>query len=242
MNNVLANYSCKLVCLYIIFTPLKRQNRKMEWAELRDRATRNQLKGCCFVPTTGRRLLKIHLVYVSLINSVVKPATKLLVVSVIKMLRTFFSEAYNIQNVKSILRGSPSVKSIYTSSKSFQIVPALQELDRREEKVVDTLFNGLLSSNRACLAKSITLTESTHPRKRLQARSLLKKALQHCKQCQQNNNSYSFRIGTYMRFRLREREKIVFINFVINIRIIRSTRCWKINIPGKHGKVSYKSG
>ena len=74
-------------------------------------------------------------------------------------------------------------------SKLFQIVQATQELDSREENVVDTLYNGLLSSNRACLAQSITLTESTHPRKRLQARSLLKKPLQHCKQCQEKDNS-----------------------------------------------------
>ena len=66
----------------------------------------------------------------------------------------------------------------------------------REQNVVNSLYNGLLSSNRACLAQSITLTESTHPRKCLQARSLLKKALQDCKQCQERDNSYSFRIST----------------------------------------------
>ncbi|XP_046642451.1 methylmalonic aciduria type A homolog, mitochondrial-like [Daphnia pulicaria] len=115
------------------------------------------------------------------------------------MLRQFIPGAYKILNGQNILTGRSgrtSVKNIHTLSRSFQIVvQSSQELDSREENVVDTLYNGLLSSNRACLARSITLTESTHPRKRLQARSLLKKALQHCKKCQQNDNSFSFRIG-----------------------------------------------
>ncbi len=77
--------------------------------------------------------------------------------------------AYKILNGQNILTGRSgrtSVKNINTLSRSFQIVvQSSQELDSREESVVDTLYNGLLSSNRACLAKSITLTESTHPRK-----------------------------------------------------------------------------
>jgi hypothetical protein len=163
------------------------------------------------------------------------------------MLRQFIPGAYKILNGQNILTGRSgrtSVKNIHTLSRSFQIVvQSSQELDSREENVVDTLYNGLLSSNRACLAKSITLTESTHPRKRLQARSLLKKALQHCKQCQQNDNSFSFRIGNKMWLRLYNlRQTKLFINFVINFRIIRATRCRKINIPGKHGQVSYQSG
>ena len=110
------------------------------------------------------------------------------------MMRLPFLET-RFLNRQFLLRGRSSAANIYTLSKSFQIVQATQELDSREENVVDTLYNGLLSSNRACLAQSITLTESTHPRKRLQARSLLK-PLQHCKQCQEKDNSYSFRIGT----------------------------------------------
>lgn len=123
-----------------------------------------------------------------------------MIVNKIKMLRLSFSQTYKILNGQNILRCRSSAASIYSLSKSFQIVQATQELDSRETNVVDSLYNGLLSSNRACLAQSITLTESTHPRKRLQARSLLKKALQHCKQCQQKENSYSFRIGTKLSF------------------------------------------
>ena len=78
------------------------------------------------------------------------------------MMRLPFLET-RFLNRQYVLRGRSSAASIYTLSKSFQIVQATQELDSREEKVVDTLYNGLLSSNRACLA------ESTHPRKRLQA-------------------------------------------------------------------------
>ena len=82
------------------------------------------------------------------------------------MLRLPFLET-RFLNRQYVLRGRSSAANIYTLSKSFQIVQATQELDSREENVVDTLYNGLLSSKRACLAQSITLTESTHPRKRL---------------------------------------------------------------------------
>ncbi len=154
-----------------------------------------------FISTASRRLLNVHLVYdlrftCKFSRITVKIVSLKICSECYKMLRLSFPGAYKILNVQSILTGRTSVKNIHiTLSKSFQIAQSSQELDNREGNVVDTLYNGLLSSNRACLAKSITLTESTHPRKRLQARSLLKKALQHCKQCQQNNNSFSFRIG-----------------------------------------------
>ncbi len=119
-----------------------------------------------------------HLVYVSLFGFIFQ-------ISILKMMRLPCLET-RFLNRQFLLRGRSSAANIYTLSKSFQIVQATQELDSREEKVDDTLYNGLLSSNRACLA------ESTHPRKRLQAKSLLKKALQHCKQCQEKDNSYSF--------------------------------------------------
>ena len=78
------------------------------------------------------------------------------------MMRLPFLET-RFLNRQYVLRGRSSGATIYTLSKSFQIVQTTQELDSREENVVDTLYNGLLSSNRACLAQSITLTESTHP-------------------------------------------------------------------------------
>lgn len=71
------------------------------------------------------------------------------------------------------------------------------ELDSREIREVDRLYNGLVYSNRACLAQSITLIESTHARKRLQSRLLLSKALQYCQSNLSENTSTgnSFRIG-----------------------------------------------
>lgn len=70
-------------------------------------------------------------------------------------------------------------------------------LNEEENLVVDRLFKGLISSKRACLAQSITLIESTHPRKRLQAKLLLSKALNHARTKLGNEESKmpSFRIG-----------------------------------------------
>jgi len=75
-------------------------------------------------------------------------------------------------------------------------------LDVREKHEVDRLYSGLVSSNRACLAQSITLIESTHVRKRLQSRLLLSKALQYCKENLSENSTkgHSFRIGRPMPF------------------------------------------
>lgn len=94
-------------------------------------------------------------------------------------------------------RPSSSSSTIYSSLVEN---PAHQPaLDIQEKQVVDRLFNGLTTSHRASLAKSITLIESFHPRKRLQARLLLSKALQHCKKCLEVDgpSSASFRIGIY---------------------------------------------
>lgn len=96
------------------------------------------------------------------------------------------------------LQPSPSAK-LFTASKSFQI----PDLNRQEREVVDKLFNGLCTSNRACLAQSITLIESTHARKKLQARELLQKALHYCKTNQTEEN-VSFRIGRISRIGLLE--------------------------------------
>lgn len=112
-----------------------------------------------------------------------------------KMLKFSFYEVRKIPKGLNILRCWSSSGSPYAAPKPHQIYQSPQELNAQEKNVVDKLFNGLLSSNRACLAQSITLTESIHPRKCLQARLLLRKALQHCKKCQEENKSFNFRIG-----------------------------------------------
>lgn len=111
------------------------------------------------------------------------------------MLKFSFYEVRKIPKGLNILRCWSSSGNPYAAPKPHQIYQSPQELNAQEKNVVDKLFNGLLSSNRACLAQSITLTESTHPRKCLQARLLLRKALQHCKKCQEENKSFNFRIG-----------------------------------------------
>ncbi|KAK4014426.1 hypothetical protein OUZ56_026949 [Daphnia magna] len=111
------------------------------------------------------------------------------------MLKFSFYEVRKIPKGLNILRCWSSSGSPYAAPKPHQIYQSPQELNAQEKNVVDKLFNGLLSSNRACLAQSITLTESIHPRKCLQARLLLRKALQHCKKCQEENKSFNFRIG-----------------------------------------------
>jgi hypothetical protein len=69
-------------------------------------------------------------------------------------------------------------------------------LNDQEKCVVDRLYNGLVNSDRASLAQSITLIESTNSRKRLQAQVLLSKALMHCRnQLHKGSSEYSFRIG-----------------------------------------------
>lgn len=122
------------------------------------------------------------------------------VVPVRNMFKFSFHEACKVLKGPNLLRCWSSSGSLYTTPKPNQTAQSSQELNTQEKSVVDKLFNGLLSSNRACLAQSITLTESTHPRKRLQARLLLRKALQHCKQCQEENKTVSFRIGIYSFF------------------------------------------
>jgi len=63
-------------------------------------------------------------------------------------------------------------------------------LSDQEQHQVERLYKGLIKGDRACLAQAITLVETTHPRKRLQARLLLNKTL---KDAQISEGS--FRIG-----------------------------------------------
>ena len=74
-------------------------------------------------------------------------------------------------------------------------------LNDQEKRIVDRLYNGLVNSDRASLAQSITLIESTNSRKRLQAQVLLSKALMHCRnQLHKGSGEYSFRIGKLASF------------------------------------------
>jgi len=85
-----------------------------------------------------------------------------------------------------LLHGSPNQNSFESNL-----------LSSEENLAVDKLFQGLITSKRHCLAQSITLIESTHPRKRLQAKLLLTKALNHARTNLESEESKtpSFRIG-----------------------------------------------
>ena len=62
---------------------------------------------------------------------------------------------------------------------------------------ISELYRGLINGDRGCLARSITLVESTHAEKQHKAKELLSQVLQGLKQRQekQGNVPISFRIG-----------------------------------------------
>ncbi len=68
---------------------------------------------------------------------------------------------------------------------------------RRYVSTVPDLYKGLINGNRGCLARCITLVESTHIEKQHKAKELLAQVLQELKQRQekQPNKPISFRIG-----------------------------------------------
>jgi hypothetical protein len=70
-------------------------------------------------------------------------------------------------------------------------------ITRRYVSTVSDLYKGLINGDRGCLAKSITLVESTRVEKQHKAKELLVQVLQGLKQRQekQANTPISFRIG-----------------------------------------------
>ena len=76
-------------------------------------------------------------------------------------------------------------------------VPYLREEVSPDDPLVQRLLKGLLEGKRGLLAESITLIESTHPRKQAQAQLLLSKVMQHARDTakQTKKNITSFRIG-----------------------------------------------
>lgn len=62
------------------------------------------------------------------------------------------------------------------------------------EKYLSNLFNGLINNNRADLAKSITLIETTHPFKKVLAQEYLNRVLKHLKE-KKNKDKVCLRVG-----------------------------------------------
>ncbi|XP_072477276.1 methylmalonic aciduria type A protein, mitochondrial [Notamacropus eugenii] len=72
-----------------------------------------------------------------------------------------------------------------------------EELSDKERRFVNKLYTGLIQGQRACLAESITLIESTHSRKRELAQILLQMVLNYHKEQEQLNKGkpLAFRVG-----------------------------------------------
>ncbi|XP_059144028.1 methylmalonic aciduria type A protein, mitochondrial-like [Physella acuta] len=88
----------------------------------------------------------------------------------------------------------PKTKQLVDSSK-FNIEKLLGDIDKQQD--IEKLYQGLISKERASLAKAITLVESTNPAKQKQAQFLLTKVLRHIKELSQHSllGPGSFRIG-----------------------------------------------
>ncbi|KAJ8271829.1 hypothetical protein COCON_G00106880 [Conger conger] len=71
------------------------------------------------------------------------------------------------------------------------------ELTDRETRVLERLYEGLVTGRRACLAESITLVETQHPRKKELAQVLVQRVLAHRRQQERLNGGkpLAFRIG-----------------------------------------------
>lgn len=69
--------------------------------------------------------------------------------------------------------------------------------NQQDDNTIDQLFNGIVGHDRGSLAKGITLIESTHPKKKIQAKILLNKVVQFCtgKEKSADMKPQSFRIG-----------------------------------------------
>ncbi|KAM5191735.1 methylmalonic aciduria type A protein, mitochondrial [Mantella aurantiaca] len=72
-----------------------------------------------------------------------------------------------------------------------------EPLARKEERLLNSIYEGLVKGHRACLAEAITLIESTHMRKRQIAQVLLQKVLTHHREQERLNNGkpLAFRVG-----------------------------------------------
>ncbi|XP_015199994.2 methylmalonic aciduria type A protein, mitochondrial isoform X1 [Lepisosteus oculatus] len=71
------------------------------------------------------------------------------------------------------------------------------ELEARERRQLAQLYEGLIQGHRACLAQSITLVESRHPRKKELAQVLLQQVLAYRKRQEELNGGkpLAFRVG-----------------------------------------------
>ncbi len=88
--------------------------------------------------------------------------------------------------------GTPTSPTTWTN-------PYSEDTISEHDPIVHKLFQGLVQGDRASLAKSITLVETVHPKKKAQAQILLTKVLQYNKNMVKHSmkKNVSFRIGEY---------------------------------------------
>ncbi|XP_045578719.1 methylmalonic aciduria type A protein, mitochondrial [Salmo salar] len=73
----------------------------------------------------------------------------------------------------------------------------IKELSPPEQRLLNKLYEGLISGQRASLAESITLVETQHPRKKELAQVLLQRVLAYRKEQEKQNGGkpLAFRVG-----------------------------------------------
>lgn len=76
----------------------------------------------------------------------------------------------------------------------------IQDLSGPEQRLLDKLYDGLISGQRASLAESITLVETQHPRKKELAQVLLQRVLAYRKEQESGNGGkpVAFRVGVWL--------------------------------------------
>lgn len=80
---------------------------------------------------------------------------------------------------------------------STAVSPHIQGLSGPEQRLLDKLYDGLISGQRASLAESITLVETQHPRKKELAQVLLHRVLVYRREQESRNGGkpVAFRVG-----------------------------------------------
>lgn len=78
----------------------------------------------------------------------------------------------------------------------------VQELSGPEQRLIDKLYEGLVTGKRASLAESITLVETQHPRKKELAQVLLQRVLAYRTEQESRNGGrpLAFRVGVWSEF------------------------------------------
>ncbi|CAF0837066.1 unnamed protein product [Didymodactylos carnosus] len=113
---------------------------------------------------------------------------------------TFFECKRSMIDMRARFRGRKINVMLLRNSLLTLVVRCCYQHVKRQltnENIVDHLYNGTMNGDRSCLAKSITLIESTNEIKRKHAKELLTKVLSGLKQKQEKKQGQpiSFRIG-----------------------------------------------